>query len=104
MSKNLRMTASDVLLAAADAIQQRGLAKEVYEDSRGRFCSLGALFHVFGNVGGCELPNALARLSLHLSPGTYDDFEARISAWSDSINTTEDDVIQAMHDTARRVK
>ena len=104
------MSPQEILLAAADVIQQRGLYKGgwYFDPSRyqseARVCTIGAI-----SVAKEGLPQAdvryrrkrdpiIKRIMRVLGPNTS------ILDWNDEDGRTQDEVIQMLHDAARGTK
>ena len=110
------MTSEDVLLAAADIIQQRGLTKHTLGHNDGPVCSIGAINEAISGfpdergIPEVALP-CIKRLYDHLlvkdevrPTSTEFFYSSRIVGWNNQNTTTADDVVLAFHDAARGIK
>lgn len=90
------MNERELLNAAADTIEERGLCKHTMHGPGGTICTVGAINHgVIGKVNGFDiLCSALAALEKHLG------VERIASEWNDLDDTTQNDVVQTLRKVA----
>lgn len=99
---------------AAEVIEQRGHAKDMFESETGAVCAVGALRiaagyyaepPVEGGIFASEPLAAVKFLSSRIYSNTTDeDPVERIADWNDAWDRTEAEVIEALHDAAAAAK
>lgn len=104
----------DILMRAADLIEEHGLAKHTTLDSEGRMCARGAIMlafnpncPVYGTSGrpswpkwGCGvgvLREADAQLASYL--GLLPDWE-NVASWNNHVSRTQEEVVAALRGAA----
>lgn len=94
-----------VFRRAAEVIQERGHAKDVFESETGAVCAVGALRIAAGydvhNGLGLEPWEAVRFLSPRICSNTTDeDPTERVADWNDAWDRSEAEVIEALRDAA----
>lgn len=99
---NTPRTPADVLDAAADLIQEHGLAKGEYHNSlTGTFCSLGAINHVTNNITIAHKTGEILASTITFSL-PYKVPHIIITEWNDKPTINKAHVISKMRATARK--
>ena len=108
LEKEVLMTAEDNILAAADVIQQRGFHKKWFFDTSqpmnsAPVCIMGA-FRVVNNGNPMNNGPAMAMSCYEKDLIAEVVGAGDIPQWNDYEGRTKDEVIQALHDAARRAR
>ena len=103
------MAVKDVLLAAANIIQQRGLIKGVFGTCHGPVCARGAVQEVLnGKPGVCMdiieegkyFTKVVEYLAMEENANIFASAALKVAKWSNKFSTTADDVVRAFRGAA----
>lgn len=101
------MDTADILLRAADVIEERGHTKGVLQDREGRVCAFGALnVVVYGSADHSYLQSsrdeAAHAVTRHLGLGS--GYLGPLVNWNNAPERTQQEVVDAFRGAARALK
>lgn len=99
------MTPAELLLAAADHLEQKGWCRETFCNSNGECCVIGAIqFAASGRANRLaktkKVIAALRKLADAIGLGSVPSL-GDIKAWNDSLSRTKEEVIAALRQAAQ---
>lgn len=96
-------TVPEALMAAADLIEQHGLAQDMFLSADGRYCAWGAINKAVTGIADDALNplsgEAVSRLQKFLDRVEPHDVRS-VTVWNDAYGRTADEVIEALRDAA----